>query len=242
MKHSKELRTINGDYTFTTKADAVNIVEIKGSLIIPNGRKAAFPKLTSVGGSIYASGADTKTAFPKLTSVGGYIYASGAEHVRTIGIAQARRVHFEAVLSFGYLFTDGLLARIDGKARRAGELDVYRVVLCGQTKQSFVVVRRSDMVSAHGDTLAEAKADLLFKMADRPLDAFKGLDPDKKLDFAEGVSLYRAVTGACLAGCRAWVEQNGISKAKKYSLNDILALTKGAYNNEALVKWAKNLK
>ena len=41
--------------------------------------KTAFPELTSVGGYIDASGADTKTAFPKLTSVGGYIDARGAD-------------------------------------------------------------------------------------------------------------------------------------------------------------------
>src|SRR3990167_7915710 len=36
--------------------------------------KTAFPKLTSVGGDIYAPSIE-KGAFPKLTSVGGYIYA-----------------------------------------------------------------------------------------------------------------------------------------------------------------------
>ena len=264
MATKQALRTIEGNYRFTTAEDAANIEKVTGYIdasgadtkasfpkltsvggyIDAKGAdtKASFPKLTSVGGSIYARGADTKASFPKLTSVGGYIDASGAEHVHRIGQDAAKRKHFEAVLSFGYLFVDGILAKIEGKSRRVGDLDVYRILICGKSQPSFAVVRRSDMVAAHGDTLAEAKADLLFKMADRPLDAFKNLDPDKKLDFAEGISLYRAVTGACLSGCKAWVEQNGISKTKKYSVNDILKLTAGAYNSTALVNWAKGLK
>ena len=41
--------------------------------------RTAFPKLATVGGSINARGADTRTAFQKLATVGGSIDASGAD-------------------------------------------------------------------------------------------------------------------------------------------------------------------
>ena len=52
----------------------------EGDLTADLGEVYPYTKIT---GSVYASGADTKTAFPKLTSVGGYVDASGdRSHVK----------------------------------------------------------------------------------------------------------------------------------------------------------------
>ena len=68
MASKQELRTIEGNYRFTTAEDAANIEKVTGYIRAWRGHEGSFPKLTSVGGSIYASGADTKASFPKLTS------------------------------------------------------------------------------------------------------------------------------------------------------------------------------
>src|SRR3990167_3575131 len=61
-----------------TKTAFPKLTSVGGNIYATSGNieKGAFPKLTSVGGDIYAtSGKIEDGAFPKLTSVGGYIYA-----------------------------------------------------------------------------------------------------------------------------------------------------------------------
>src|SRR3990167_7456131 len=76
MKPKTEGEVFKGDLT----AEAGKVYEyerVTGSIYAGGAdTKTAFPKLTSVGGDIYASSGNIeKGAFPKLTSVGGYIYA-----------------------------------------------------------------------------------------------------------------------------------------------------------------------
>ncbi len=78
---------------------------------------------------------------------------------------------------------------------------------------------------------AEAKYDLLFKSAKRSVDEFRSLKRSDKIDFTTSINLYRSVTGACAAGCKAFVAAKGIDKDRKYTIDEILKLTAGEYNN-----------
>jgi hypothetical protein len=77
MNHKENC--FNGD--LTAKPGVVyDYTSVVGSVYARGAdTKCAFPKLTSVGVSMCVSGADTKCAFPKLTSVGASVYASGED-------------------------------------------------------------------------------------------------------------------------------------------------------------------
>ena len=188
----------------------------------------AFPKLTSVGGYLYARGADTTTAFPKLTSVGGSLYASGDwAHVKAEDPDAARicrELRHASFAASGYSFADGVLARIVSSRGR-----VSRVVRCGQTRVSYLVTDGERF--AHGDTLAAARDSLTYKTEGRDTTAFKGWTPDRVVTKAEGIRAYRAITGACEAGVRAWLEQRSVPE--NVTVKEIVRLTAGAYGADA---------
>ena len=83
---------------------------------------------------------------------------------------------------------------------------------------------------AHGDTIKDAKEDLIYKISDRDKSKFEGIDVNKKLPFKECVEMYRVITGACATGTRNFIESKGLKKAS-YSPKEISDLTKGNYGN-----------
>lgn len=83
---------------------------------------------------------------------------------------------------------------------------------------------------AHGKTLKEAKADLVYKISDRDMSKYKGLTLESVLKFEKAIEMYRTITGACAAGTRGFVET--LSKVKKeYTVQEIVELTRGQYGN-----------
>ena len=188
--------------------------------------KTAFPKLTSVGGYLDASGADTKTAFPKLTSVGGSLYASGADtktafpKLKSQGDESALR---DALKLVGLCKVDGILAHVVNK--RGG---VSRVIIVGQTKQSHIVEREGK--TAHGTTLAEARADLLLKLGKRDTSRFKSWTTETEVKLEEIIAAYRAITGACGQGCAHFLA--GKSYPPKVTVGFIISETSGQYGNQ----------
>ena len=84
---------------------------------------------------------------------------------------------------------------------------------------------------AHGDTIKQAKEDLIYKISERNKDQYKGIDTDKKMSFKDCIEMYRVITGACSTGTKHFVESTGIAK-KKYSVNEIIKMTKGQYGHD----------
>lgn len=82
---------------------------------------------------------------------------------------------------------------------------------------------------AHGKTIKEAKSDLIYKRTAN----FDGTLPDSATG-AEWVAIYRAATGACTAGCRNFVETKGLDLTATYTKQQVIELTRGAYNAEKL--------
>ena len=70
--------------------------------------------------------------------------------------------------------------------------------------------------SAHGKTLKEARQDLIYKVVAK----FDGNLP-KKATGKEWVGIYRAVTGACAAGIKNFVEGNKLALDKEMSFYQI---------------------
>jgi len=202
--------------------------------------KIAFPKLTTVGGYLYARGADTKTAFPKLTTVGGYLYARGADTKTAFpkltrqgaGDTEAVRACSAAMTTAlgeqGLILTNGILSCL--VSRRGG---VSRVVVVGQSKVSYIVER--DGQTAHGATLALARADLLLKLGQRDTSVFKTWSRDTEKPIEEMIAAYRAITGACGLGVEHFLR--GKSYPSKLTVAFVLKETKGQYGHKQFAQF-----
>jgi hypothetical protein len=80
---------------------------------------------------------------------------------------------------------------------------------------------------AHGESIAEAKKDLVYKRFAN----FDGKFPIEATG-AEWVGIYRAVTGSCSAGVREFVERTGKNLDAIYTQDDLLRIVRGQYGAE----------
>ena len=195
----------------------------QGDLTAKAGEVYPYTKVT---GSVDASGADTKTAFPKLTSVGGYVYASGAEKAKPNdpeAPGLCRKLLLSSFAAAGFSFADGILARIVSQRG-----PVSRVVICGKTEISYLVTDGEEW--SHGKTLAEARDGLLFKIGKRDPSEFKAWTLDKVVTKRDAIRAYRTITGACDGGVRSWMEQR--QTPESVTVQGIIDLTNGAYGAE----------
>ena len=91
---------------------------------------------------------------------------------------------------------------------------------------------------AHGDTIKQAKDDLIFKISNRDVSQYQNIDLDKKFSFTECITMYRCITGSCSTGVKNFVESNNIKK-QSYSVNEIITLTKNNYGNKTFNSFFK---
>jgi hypothetical protein len=212
-----------------TKAAFPQLTSVGGSIYASGAdTKAAFPQLTSVGGYIYASGADTKAAFPQLTSVGGAIYAGGADtpnantNDSTAGV-KCRALLMSSFAAAGFSFADGVLARIVSQRG-----PVSRVIICGKTEVSYLVT--DGEYFSHGNTLAEARDGLIYKIGSRDTSEFKAWTLTDTVTKREAIRAYRMITGACEGGVRSWMEAR--QTPEEITVKEIIERTRGAYGND----------
>ena len=85
--------------------------------------------------------------------------------------------------------------------------------------------------SAHGETAKKAREDLVYKVIAK----FDGKLPAKATG-KEWVGIYRAVTGACGAGVRNFVEQTGKSLDDTYTAKEIAKLVQGQYGADSFAE------
>ena len=94
---------------------------------------------------------------------------------------------------------------------------------------------------AHGDTLAEAKEDLLFKTTDRRKSDYKHLTLDSVLSHNDAIVCYRVVTGACSFGTKHFVQNIlGTKKKESYTIQEMIDLTDGQYGHNTFKKFFNN--
>jgi len=124
-------------------------------------------------------------------------------------------------------FTDNVFSRVISV--RSG----VKKVKTDNGKVLFVVSDTNGN-SAHGETIAKAREDLVYKAVAK----FDGIIP-KKATGKEWVGIYRAVTGACAAGIKHFVESTGKSLDDAYTAKQIVTLVKGQYGAD---KFADKIK
>lgn len=121
-------------------------------------------------------------------------------------------------------FTDGIFSYV---------LSNKKCVKKVKTEQDKVLYVVSDDKgnSAHGETIAKAREDLIFKVI-----AKADVAIPKKATGKEWVGIYRAVTGACSAGVKMFVEGTGKSLDDTYTAKEIARLVQGQYGAEQFAK------
>ena len=126
-----------------------------------------------------------------------------------------------------YIKADNILGKI---VEQKG--NVYHVNVYGLKKITYLVTDGEGHWS-HGETLGEAKADLLYKIIDRDKDFYKDLTIDSELSFEDAIVCYRVITGACSFGTRDFINNRlGENKKEKYTISEIIDLTEGEYGNK----------
>ena len=161
------------------------------------------------------SGSDTKTAFPNLKTQN-----TGAESALKI----CRAALTAALALHGLFISDGILA--EPVSNRG---NVARVKIVGQQKISYIV--RQGEHTAHGKTLAEARADLLVKIGDRDTTPYKSWNPKTEVSLEEMIVAYRTITGACGAGVSHFLSSKNYKG--KLSVAFVIKETEGRYGHEA---------
>ena len=125
-----------------------------------------------------------------------------------------------------YIKVDGIFSRVISHKGK-----VWRTQQIGSKKVQYLVTDGEGRYS-HGDTLQQAKADLVYKISERNTEKYKDMTLDTRLTFAEAVEFYRVITGACEAGTREFVQSLGESVKKHYTIAEMIEVTKGQYGND----------
>lgn len=133
-----------------------------------------------------------------------------------------------------YIKVDGIFSQL---ISRRGNVSVVRQI--GEKKDAYLVTDGNGRW-AHGDTIAEARKDLIYKISNRDKSVYESLTLDSELTFEECIQCYRVITGACAAGTRNYVE-NRLPKPhkEKYTVREMIGLTDGEYNSEKLREFFK---
>ncbi len=131
-----------------------------------------------------------------------------------------------------YIKADGRFSEVISKKG-----NVYKLKDVNKKNEYYLVTYGNGKYS-HGETIKQAKEDLIYKIKERNKEQFKGIDVDKKLPFAECVEMYRVITGACSTGTKHFIESTGVQK-KKYSVNEIIKMTKGQYGHDQFASFFK---
>ena len=85
--------------------------------------------------------------------------------------------------------------------------------------------------SAHGETIAKAREDLIYKVVEKA-----DVKIPAKATGKEWVGIYRAVTGACAAGCKNFVESTKTNLDETYTAKEIAKLVQGQFGAEQFAK------
>ena len=181
----------------------------------------SLPDNLTVGGGLYLCG----TGIKDTSKVKNKLSQDARQRIKNI-TNQVLRWEFGNRI---YIKVDGIFSQL---ISQRGNVSVIRQI--GKDRKEYLV---TDGLGrwAHGDTIADAREDLIYKISNRDKSAYENLTLDSELTFEECIECYRVITGACAAGTRDYVE-NRLPKPhkEKYTIREIIDLTDGEYGSNAL--------
>jgi len=195
------------------------IDRIEGSLYLSGLTSIPEGFNPTVGGSLYLS---SLTSIPEgfNPTVGGSLYLSSGLKANT------KQLKGEITWQNGkYIMVDDIFTEVISKRG-----NIYKVKKLNESKEFYLITDGLDKWS-HGDTIKEAKEDLIYKISNRSKEDFKHLKLDSVLKFQDAIECYRVITGACSFGTKDFIKSTGV-KSKSYTVSEIITLTSGRYGNE----------
>ena len=177
----------------------------------------------------------TEVSFPEGMTIGGSLSLYNNQLTKKV----APPAHKDAPTVLHWQWRDRHYIKVDGIFQEviSQRGKVYRVKSIGSDKVTYLVTDGEGRW-AHGETLKEAKDDLIYKISDRDTTKYNSLTLDSVLTKAEAIQCYRAITGACVAGTKGFI--NSLPEVKEqYTIAEIIKLTKGSYGNESFAGFFK---
>ena len=193
-----------------------------------------FPEGMTIGGPLDLEHNQlTSVTFPEGMTIGGPLYLG--QNRLTSPVVPPQTKEAPSVLHWKwrdkhYIKADGIFQQVVSHRGK-----VYRVKDIGAKDVTYLVTDGNGRWS-HGKTLKEAREDLIYKISDRDTSKYEALTLDSVLSKAEAIQCYRVITGACAAGTRSFCETLGKMKSK-YSIREIIELTKGQYGHESFAEF-----
>ena len=232
------LTSVGENLTVYSSGKLPALTSVGAALCIYSSAKLEAPALTSVGADLYIQ-PSAKLEAPALTSVGGTLYiqpSAKLEAPKVIyndknALALCRKSLNDSFAKNGFVLADGILAKL---ISRRGP--VSRVIICGKNEISYLVTDGENY--AHGKTLKEARESLIYKITSRDTSEFKVWRLDEIVTKRDAIRAYRAITGACEAGVRTWMEQR--KTPESISIKDIIKLTEGSYGAREFKEFFEN--
>lgn len=133
-----------------------------------------------------------------------------------------------------YLFADNILTHVRSK-KTIGSVTFYVGKISGHNVVS------DGTYFAHCEKIRDGMADLMFKSAkDRGISQYENVKLDDSFTVDEAVTMYRVITGACRQGSQAFVDRLGGNLKERYTVREILELTKGQYGHGLFEKFFLN--
>ena len=219
---------------------------VGGSLDLRGTEITALPDNLTVGGYIDLRGTGI-TALPDNLTVGGYLDLCGTgitgdvkvnKKLSSKAIAAISRVSNTPIFwewnDRSYIKVDYMFTAVDSHHG-----NVYRVHKLNSSEQLYLVTD-SENHWAHGRTLQEARADLIFKINDRDTSVYRNMSLNDTITYEEAIAAYRTITGACAAGTKDFIE-NRLPKPHKdkYTVQEIIALTEKEYGGKKFSEFFK---
>ena len=218
---------------------------VGGVLDIRDTRIKSLPDSLTVGDSLDLRGTGI-TSLPDNLAVGGVLdirdtkITDNVEVNTTLSPEQQKKIYdLENMALFWerngvrYIKADGIFSVIDSHHG-----NVYKVHKLGQEDKPFYLITDGDNHWAHGATIKEAKADLIYKINDRDTSEYEKLSLDDTLSYEKAIAAYRTITGACSVGTKDFIENSLPSPHKEeYTIKEIIDLTTGRYGNEKFAKF-----
>ena len=168
------------------------------------------------------------TTLPDNLTVGGGLYLEGTNITTGKNVKRLKNGDY---IPKRYLYADGILTHI--KTRKTIQGYVFYQ---GKIKNRNVIYDGKNY--AHCSTFREGVADLLFKSAaDRGADQYKGLSLDTEMSLDELKTMYRIITGAGRQGTENFVASLGDAVKEKYTIAEVIELTKGQYGAERFMEF-----
>ena len=172
------------------------------------------------------------TSLPDNLTVGGSLDLEGTGITDESKVIR-KNVDFFEWRNKTYIKADGVFSKV---VSHKG--NIYKITQIGGSKERYLITDGNGKWS-HGDTLKEAKEDLIYKIGDRDKSSYKNLTRESLLTFEQAIEAYRVITGACSAGTKIFVQS--VAEIKdKYSIYEIIELTKGQYGHDAFKTFFTN--